>query len=149
MALVAPKEYRDEILAARPSRMVVMLFDQAISALNDAIAAIERNDIEERCNAVNTAFEILGTLYEALDIDAGHQIAVDLGSLYSHLMGRLLRVNMKNDPEIAREVIAALNPLRDSWHKVDVMVASGRIQADAKSSMSAFENEPLLQTNAA
>lgn len=149
MALIAPQDFRDELLAARPSRMVVMLFDQAISALDDAIAAIARNDLEERCHSVNTAIEVIGTLYEALDIDAGHQIAFDLGSLYSHLMGRMLRVNMKNDADIAREVIASLKPLREAWQKVDEMVASGRISTASRASESAFDDETLLQTNAA
>jgi flagellar protein FliS len=118
----------DAILSASPSRQIVMLYDEAMSALRTAVMAVAAEDIETRCNAVTTATEIVGYLYMTLDEANGGDVAQNLGALYGHIISRLPRVNLYNEVEAAEEAIALLEPLRDSWAELDNSM--GELDAD-------------------
>ena len=115
----------EEMRAATPSRLVVMLYDEAIGALQAAIAAATRGDIETRCNSVTAATEIVGYLYMNLDLEQGGEVADNLGAIYAHIMHRLPRVNLYNDAETAEEAISLLEPLRESWNELDSRIVAG------------------------
>ncbi len=104
-------------------RLVILMYDGAICALHKAIAAIEKGDIETRCASVNMAMEILTHLCLALDFEQGGVVATSLNDLYRSMIARLLRVNLLNDPKPAREVLRILEPLYDTWRKVDEKIA--------------------------
>ena len=125
MPLTTTESYRADLLAARPSQMVVMLYDNALASLRSAIVAIEGGDIESRCNSVNTASEITTTLLLALDHEQGGEVAERLESIYRFMIGRMMFINLHNDADIARSVIDLLMPLRDAWLEVDRIVADG------------------------
>lgn len=114
-----------EMMTASPSRLVVMLYDEAIEALNTAAAAARSGDIEMRCNAVNTAIEIVGLLYMTLDTDRGGDVARNLGAIYAHIINRLPQVNLNRDARIAEEAVGLLTPLRASWNELDISMAAG------------------------
>ncbi|WP_119459817.1 flagellar export chaperone FliS [Rhodospirillaceae bacterium SYSU D60014] len=113
----------EDMMAAAPSRIVVMLYDEAIGALRTAIEACKADDIEQRCGAVTAATEIVGHLYMHLDLERGGEVALGLGAIYGQIIGRLPRVNLYNDFETAEEAIAMLEPLRESWEQLDRMIA--------------------------
>jgi len=125
MPLAATKAFRSEVARARPTRVVVMLYDEAITGLAAAIRAISDNDIEERCNRINVVTEIVGTLHLSLDIDKGGEMAEQLGSIYRFILGQLIRINIHSDAEKAAQIIDVLKPLRDAWQEVDQRVAVG------------------------
>ncbi len=126
MALAASHRYMSEIAAAGPDRETVMLYDEAIAALDEAIAAIATDDFEVRCTAICAATEVITTLYLNPDIRRCGESAEDLAGLYGHILRRLIGVILYNDPGIAREVIELLEPLRHSW-----MGPNGMITASA------------------
>lgn len=109
----------ERLLEASPSRLVVMLYDEALKNLELAIAAIERGDIETRCHAVNRAIEILCHMYATLDAHQGGEIADKLAAIYRFVLSRLSRINAANDAEPAREAIKLLAPMRKSWFELD------------------------------
>ena len=125
MMRVMTKHSLEDMLAASPSRMVVMAYDEAIGALRTSVMAIHAGDIECRCNSVTAAMEIIGHLWLSLDPELGGKVAESLGTLYGHMINRLPMVNMYNDAEIAEEVIGLLEPLRDSWIELDARIADG------------------------
>jgi flagellar protein FliS len=119
MSKAATDKYQtQQIMAASPARLVAMLFDKAISSLNEAIRAIEAGDIEARWRANGRAMEIVTHLWATLDMDKGGAIAANLDQIYKFILNRLPEVDMKNDAAVAREVIGLLEPLRRSWHEV-------------------------------
>jgi flagellar secretion chaperone FliS len=122
---IATRYDLDEMMIASPSRLVVMLYDEAIEALNLAAAATRTGDIETRCNAVTAAIEIVGLLYMTLDMDRGGDVAHNLGALYAHIINRLPQVNLNRDPRIAEEAVGLLTPLRASWNELDISIACG------------------------
>lgn len=101
-----------------------MLYDGAIAAMHDAIAAIAADDIEARCRAVQIGTEIVTTLYLNLDVKREGEIADGLARVYSHVLGLFLRVNLYDDPKIAARVIDLLEPLRENWANLDAVIAA-------------------------
>ena len=133
MTLAASQRYKSEIAAAGPDRETVMLYDEAIAALGAVIAAISADDIEARCTAICTATEVITTLHLNLDFRRCGESADDLAGLYGHILGRLIGVNLYNDPGIAREVIELLEPLRHSWTGPNGMItASAPLRRSAR-----------------
>lgn len=125
MPLTATDAFRSEVSRARPTRVVVMLYDEAIASLKAAIEAMEQNEIEERCNRINVVTEIIGTLHMSLDMDKGGEIAEQLGQLYRFVLAQLIRVNISSDVEGTARIIELMTPLRDAWEEVDQRLAAG------------------------
>lgn len=123
MPLTATEAFRSEVSRARPTRVVVMLYDEAIASLDAAIDAMKQNQIEERCNRVNVVTEIIGTLHMSLDMENGGEIADGLGQLYRFILAQLIRINIKSDIEGATKIVDLLKPLREAWVEVDERMA--------------------------
>ena len=109
----------EEVGKAFPSRLIVMLYDEAIAALVAAIDAIGRGDIEGRFNATNRTSEVISELYLSLDMEQGGSIAEGLGGIYNFILTQLPRINFDNDPDIAEQAIKLLRPVRQSWFELD------------------------------
>ena len=136
----------DEMLTASPSRLIVMLYDEAIESLTTAASAARSGDIEMRCNAVTAAIEIVGTLYMTLDVDRGGDVARNLGAIYAHIINRLPQVNLNRDPRIAEEAIGLLKPLRASWNELDVTMGAGMVE-DMLPDLAATASHEMNGTN--
>lgn len=121
----------ERILDASPSRLIVMLYDEALKNLETAVAAAECDDIETRCHAVNRTVEIVCHLYLTLDTQQGGEIAEKLGAIYRFVLARLPRVNLSNDAEPAREAIRLLTPMRASWCELDERIEASVAASEA------------------
>jgi flagellar protein FliS len=106
---------QQQVNSATPAKMVFMLYEKTLSRLQEAQHAIERNDIQARCNANCNAQELIAHLSNTLDMDQGGEIAENLEKIFAHCMLRLMDVDRHNDAEAAEEVITLLRPIRDSW----------------------------------
>ena len=115
--------HEQQILTASPARLVAMLYEKAMMSLRLAIKAIEDGDIKARWAANARAVEIIEHLSMTLDTDKGSEIAENLERLYSFMIRHLINVDLHNDPEPAREVIALLEPLYESWCVLDRQMA--------------------------
>lgn len=112
------KYLAQQVMSASPAKLVAMLYDRAIMLLHEAVEAIEAGDIERRWKANSKATEIVGELWQALDLERGGEIAANLNQLYAFMMMRLTMVDVENNAAAAREVIGLLDPLRQSWHEL-------------------------------
>ena len=108
-----------QILTASPARLVATLYQAVITALRQAIHAIENNDIEGRWRANRRAIDIIDHLLMTLDAERGGEIAANLEQLYMFIIRHLVNVDLHNDPAPAREAIALLEPLHRSWRELD------------------------------
>jgi len=112
----AARAYGDQqVNTASPAQMVYMLYNKTISSLQEAIKAIESNDIQARCNANCRAMEIIAHLSGTLDLEQGGEIASNLRELYRFSTVHLMKVDRNNDKQAAQDVIGLLTPMRDSW----------------------------------
>lgn len=114
-------------LSATGTRLVVLMYDGAIGALNKALDAIEAGDLEGRCKAVNMAMDILTQLCLALDHEQGGQIAGNLSDLYRFMIARLVRTNLLNDPQPTRDVLRLLESLYSAWRTLDEQISAGYV----------------------
>lgn len=107
-----------QVMTSSPLKLIALLYDRAIVSLKEAVQAIERADVQARWKANNKAVEIITHLASTLDHEAGGEVAENLDQLYLFMLERLFEVDQKNDPQAARDVIALLEPLRDSWRQL-------------------------------
>jgi flagellar protein FliS len=119
-----------------PAQQIVLLYEGAIRRIKEARGAIEGQRIRERCVAVQKATAIIEGLQSCLDHECGGQIASNLDRLYTHVVFRLQRINLGNDPAICDELIALLDELRAAWAQVAagaaLPIASGRAEPAAQ-----------------
>lgn len=115
------------VLAASPHKLIVMLFDGALTALNDAAAGIKNSDIGQKGKSLSKAIMIIDSgLRAALDKKAGGEIAESLDALYEYMSNRLLAANVSSDLGMVEEVQRLLIELRDAWNAIaDTPAASG------------------------
>lgn len=119
------QHYRaQQIMTASNVQRVIMLYDGAITALGEAIRAIEEKDIARRHNANRKAGEIIDHLMMTLDDERGGDIARNLDQLYRFMLQRLMNVDLHNDPKPAEEVIELLKPLAQAWRDLDQQAAA-------------------------
>ena len=122
-----------------PAQQIVLLYDGAIRRVKEAQSAILARRIEERCRAVQKATAIVDGLQSCLDHERGGEIARNLDRLYTHMIFRLQRINLTNDPAICDEVITRLDQLRAAWAQLATGAAAPagtvRARADADHAM--------------
>jgi flagellar protein FliS len=116
------------VLAASPHKLIVMLFDGALAALNDAANGIRNRDIALKGKSLSKAIMIIDSgLRAALDKKAGGEIAESLDALYEYMSSRLLTANVNSDLGVVEEVQRLLTELRDAWNAIADTPAAGGI----------------------
>lgn len=115
----AAKQYQSvstqtSVMDADPHRLIQLLIDGALDRMAAAKGHIERNEIEQRNNMLNSAIKIISGLQESLNMDAG-EIAMNLERLYDYMTRRLFEANLKNDPVIVDEVIRLMTEIKTAW----------------------------------
>ncbi|MCM8596748.1 flagellar export chaperone FliS [Accumulibacter sp.] len=104
---------------ADPHRLILLLFAGAQAAIANARAAIARNDVAARGEAISKAIDIIGNgLKLSLDPESGGQLADRLAALYDYLVLRLLRANMNGDLAAIDEVSALIEEIHGAWREI-------------------------------
>ena len=107
------------IQGADSHQLVAMLLDGALTAIANAVNALERGDIPAKCKAISKAALIVDEgLRDVLDMQGGGQVAVTLQNLYSCVLIRLTKANLHNDAALLRECSQLLSPVRDAWNLI-------------------------------
>lgn len=105
--------------AASPHKLILMLFDGAITALANAKNAMHHQEIARKCEAIAKAMSIIEDgLILSLDRKAGGELAENLFDLYNYMCDRLLVANIKSEIEPVDEVSHLLTGLRDAWASI-------------------------------
>lgn len=107
-----------EVLTAPPVRLVEITFDIAVTALESARECCRRGDIPGRTKFVNKTFEVLVELSNALDYEAGQELAENYGRIYAYCQRRLLQAHVDQSEPILFEVESLLRELREAWQVV-------------------------------
>lgn len=107
------------VIAANPHKLIVMLFEGAQIALNNAQQHMDKGNIAEKGKAISKAIMIIENgLRASLDKSVGGEIALNLDALYEYMSSRLLLANMNNQPELIGEVQALLADIKGAWDKI-------------------------------
>ena len=129
-----------DVLNADPHRLVLILFDGALLAIQRAKGFLADRRIPEKCQALSQAIRIVDSgLCASVDARHAPEFAARLTSLYKYIIRRLLHANMRNDVKAMEEAANLLSGLRGAWAKIGPStVLAG---AGAKSGA-----EPLVQS---
>lgn len=107
------------VMSASPHKLIVMLFDGAMTAVRNGRTHMKAGNIPEKGAAISKAIQIIENgLRASLDREVGGQIADGLDSLYDYMGRRLLTANLNNQPEVLEEVLRLLTELRDAWNAI-------------------------------
>ena len=111
--------YQDTAVTTQSKgRLIVMLYEGAVKFLKLAINEAEAKSYEAKGKYIGKAQDIITELNAVLDMEAGGEIAGNLRKLYFFMNDRLSKANVKNDPEMIREVISLLEELNQGWKAI-------------------------------
>ncbi|MEW6740493.1 MAG: flagellar export chaperone FliS [Nitrospirota bacterium] len=104
--------------AYNPVELVIMLYDGAIDFLDKAATAINMREVPIKIKYIDKAIAIIEELLNALNLEVGGEIALNLQNLYLHMMRELVLANAKNDGNRVKHVIGLLRELREAWVQI-------------------------------
>ncbi|HWU34315.1 MAG TPA: flagellar export chaperone FliS [Methylovorus sp.] len=117
------------VVSADPHKLVVMLYEGALTACHTAIMHMEAKEIERKGAMISKAIMIIESgLRLSLDKKAGGEIAASLDALYGYMSDRLYMANIKNDPSLIQEVIRLLGDLKSAWEAIGTQNAPDNAQ---------------------
>jgi flagellar protein FliS len=120
------------VSSASPHKLIVMLFDGALTTLSIALTEMHARNIAAKGRAISKAIRIIEEgLRASLDKSAGGEIAGNLDSLYEFISGRLVQANLENKPEYIAEAQRLLGELRGAWLAIDPEAAARQAQIAA------------------
>jgi flagellar protein FliS len=101
-------QYRqDQMNTANQSKLIIMLHDRAIRALQQAIIATHARSFEE-----------ISHLASSLNLDTG-TIAENLSQIYIYCLRAIVEANAAEDCSKANEVISHIRSIRDAWYQAE------------------------------
>ena len=117
-----------DVRGADPHRLIVLLFDGAESALQQAQTLLAANDFSGKSDCLMKAIDIiLSGLSASLDTEQGGPLAQNLKALYNYMVSRLVHANIHKDAAAIREVQGLLGEIASAWREIG---AAGRQNPD-------------------
>jgi flagellar protein FliS len=107
------------VQGASPLGLVVMLYDGAIAALQQAVIAIEARDIQKKCDHLKRAMAIIVQLEGTLNMELGGEVAQTLKAFYMYSRAQATKANIENSAEILRSLIEKFTTVREAWNEAD------------------------------
>lgn len=123
------QQVQHEIEQASPVRLVVMLYDKAMSLLRQAVLHIDRNNVKAKGEALNRVVEIIGELQAVLNGEEGGVVAKNLDAMYEFMIRSVTLANLNNDPQPLDGVLKVLEELRKGWQELEQMTQDGEVAA--------------------
>ncbi len=129
------KAYQETgIKTASQGSLVVMLYEGAVSKLEEAIALVDGENkvkpgnIEKFGQKVQKVSDIISELEASLDMEKGGEIAKNLMSLYIFFNKQLLSVSLTHDKKTLESVHKMLSDLLNSWIQAANSLANTQVQ---------------------
>lgn len=118
------------VLAASPNKLIIMLYEGAISACHSSIRHMQNKDIPNKGAMLSKAILIIESgLRLSLNKTAGGDIGESLDALYAYMSNRLMHANLRNEPESVQEVIKLLSELKEAWEEISKAQPAGTARA--------------------
>ncbi len=138
------------VLAANPNKLIIMLYEGAITACNSAIVYMQNKDIPNKGAMFSKAIMIIESgLRLSLDKQAGGEVATSLDSLYAYMSHRLIIANIRNQPELVNEVIKLLTELKSAWESIGNEQVNSAAATQVLSSAISNQNQLVFNRNIA
>jgi flagellar protein FliS len=106
------------VLSADPVELIRLLYQTAITAVQDARRHLAEGKIRERSAAITKASRVVIQLIAALDHERGGELSRRLAALYDYILRRLGEANFRQRDEPLAEVLSLLATLAEGWKGV-------------------------------
>lgn len=106
------------VLSSDPVHLVVLLYEGAIQALDDARVCLNAGDQAGRARHVAKVIKIVNELLLSLRDEEGGEISQNLRRLYTYIQGQLLQRNPQKNLAVLSEVRSLLSTLVDGWRTI-------------------------------
>jgi len=103
------------VLTASPVELVAILYELAMQAVDEALAALQSGDIAARGQTITRAIEVLAELRVSLRREVNPQYCDTLAGLYDYMQKQLLRAHSDRSGMILQEVSRLLRTLSEGW----------------------------------
>jgi flagellar protein FliS len=107
-----------QVTTTTPGHLVVMLYDGAITFLEQAKQEIGAKNYAKKGILISQALDIIAELDGSLNTDKGGEIAQNLHRLYMYCNTRLLQANLKMDSALIDEVVGILSSFRSAFSEI-------------------------------
>ena len=111
--------HTNDISTSSQGQLILMLYDGALQAVNQAIQCMNRKEITEQGRSILKAQDIINELSSALDIKQGGEVAKTLDQLYQFVLNQLIQANITSDTMYLESIVKVLTPLRDAWSRIN------------------------------
>lgn len=101
-----------------PHRLIQMLMEGFLARVNSAKGAMAHGDIETKGRYISYAIGIVGGLNDALDLEQGGDLALNLRGLYQYINSRLLEASCENNEEKLVEVAGLMREIKTAWDAI-------------------------------
>lgn len=106
------------IEGASPHRLVAILFDELLKALDAMAAAAQRGDRGQLGVRQSRALSILHGLESSLDMQSGGEVAQSLALIYGEARRLTLVAGREGDAEQVMKVRAMLEEISSAWDEI-------------------------------
>lgn len=107
---------QSSVQTAPPNQLLIMLYEGAIRFTKAGIEGIHKRNLEMTNTNLKKAQAVINELTASLNYD--YPISKDLARIYEYMLHQLIQSNMRKDAALAKEVLAHLEDLRDTWKQV-------------------------------
>jgi flagellar secretion chaperone FliS len=107
-----------QVTTTTPGHLVVMLYDGAITFLEQSKEEIQAKNYAKKGILISQALDIIAELDSSLNTEKGGEIAQNLHKLYVYCSTRLLQANLKMDTGLVDEVIGILSSFRSAFSEI-------------------------------
>lgn len=113
------------VTAADSHKLILLLYQGAVLAVNSAKIQMSRNDVAAKGKSISHAIMIIDEgLLNSLDKSTGGELGQNLAALYEYMSKRLLVANLMNDVDALDEVARLLSELKAAWEGIRPVTAS-------------------------
>jgi flagellar protein FliS len=112
-----------QISTASSVRVVVLLYDGAISSLKLAQEGIVTLNFHDKARFLDRALRVVGELSASLNMEEGGVIAKDLQRVYEYIQFEVTQANLRNEPGRLEGPIRCMSAIRESWQELAIQGA--------------------------
>lgn len=116
-----------QVTTASPEKILIMLYDGAISNCRKAQDRLSHGDIAGKGVSIGKALAIVTELMNTLNHEVGGDIAVQLERLYIYVIDEFTRANIENRAQSLDDALKVLLILRDAWTEAAEIVRTERL----------------------
>lgn len=106
------------VQGASPHQLIVIMFSEALKALDAMVVASERNDLVRYSEKQTRILSILHGLETSLDFETGGEIATGLASIYREARRLVVLAGRERQSEPLQRARHMLSEIAEAWETI-------------------------------